>query len=463
MRHKTLTTALALLLAAPGAAFALQAADIERLRAEFDRKLQEQVAQIRQEYEQRLQAMEGRVQATAHTAEAAAEQAARASAAAPTGATSAPGLLNPEISLILQGRYHHGKGDGHITGFMPAGHDHGGGKGFSLDGTELTLGASIDPYFRGFANFVMADGGIETEEAWVRTTALGNGFTLKGGRYLSGIGYINEQHPHAWDFANQNLAYAAMLGEHYIQDGLQLKWLAPTPMFLEFGLEAGQGADWGDRNGLGSHALFAHLGDDLGDSHAWRAGLSYLRVKAKDRHGHWHDNNGEEAETHFTGRSKYWIADVVWKWAPGGNPKYQNFKFQAEYLKRNERGDLECDDNSANGGACVGGVSDSGNYSARQSGWYAQGVYQFHPRWRAGYRYDRLNIGSVDFSGPIATAFSKPDHTPKRHSLMVDYNPSEFSRLRLQLARDQGEQGLTDNQVTLQYIHSLGPHGAHKF
>ena len=454
MRHKSLTAALALLLAAPGA-HALEAADIERLRAEFERKLQEQVAQIRKEYEQRLQAIESRVQAASRTDETVTHEA-RGSAAAPVGTPVAPGLMNPEISLILQGRYHYAKGEGRITGFLPVGHAHGGGKGFSLDHTELTLGASIDPYFRGFANFAIADGEIETEEAWVQTTALGNGFTLKGGRYLSGIGYLNEQHPHAWDFANQNMAYAALLGEHYIQDGVQLKWLAPTPMFLEFGLEAGQGANWGDRNRLGSRALFVHIGDDLGDSHAWRAGLSHLHVKAKDRHGHWEDDAGDEVHADFSGRSRYWIADVVWKWAPGGNPKYQNFKFQAEYLRRSESGELECED-----GLCGGGVTD--DYRARQSGWYAQGIYQFQPRWRVGYRYDRLNVGTVDFGANFAGVLSRPDHTPNRHSLMVDYNPSEFSRLRLQLARDKGEQGLSDNQVTLQYIHSLGPHGAHKF
>lgn len=35
---------------------------------------------------------------------------------------------------------------------------------------------------------------------------------------------------------------------------------------------------------------------------------------------------------------------------------------------------------------------------------------------------------------------------------------------RLQLARDHSTQGSPDdNQVTLQYIHSLGAHGAHKY
>ena len=46
---------------------------------------------------------------------------------------------------------------------------------------------------------------------------------------------------------------------------------------------------------------------------------------------------------------------------------------------------------------------------------------------------------------------------------MLDYSPSELSRLRLQLARDRSMEGLSENQLTLQYIHSLGAHGAHKF
>ena len=46
---------------------------------------------------------------------------------------------------------------------------------------------------------------------------------------------------------------------------------------------------------------------------------------------------------------------------------------------------------------------------------------------------------------------------------MVDWSPSEFSRLRLQFARDYSRMGATDNQMFLQYIMSLGAHGAHKF
>lgn len=422
--------------------------EIAQLRAEFEQKLQ--ALQVR--YEVKLQEMEARLQQ-----QPAAEK--PSLPAANPNPTPAQSAFNPEISLILQGRYHQADGDGHISGYLPAAHAHGSGQGFSLDHTELVLSAAIDPYFRGLANFAVADETIETEEAWVQTTALGHGLTARFGRYLSGIGYINQQHPHAWDFANQNLAYMAMLGEHYVQDGIQLKWIAPTPLFFALGVEAAQGSAW-HHHSLGSYAAFAHLGGDIGDSHAWQAGFSYLRTKGEDREGHWEDDHAVETETAFSGISRYWLADVVWKWSPNGNSQYQHFKFQAEYVRRDESGNLTCGDNTAAGGACVGLTDD---YQADQSGWYAQAVYQFQPRWRAGYRYDALKAGSVQFGDGFMGILSTSNHTPRRHSLMLDYNPSEFSRLRLQLAQDDSEQGLTDHQISVQYIHSLGPHGAHIF
>ena len=54
-------------------------------------------------------------------------------------------------------------------------------------------------------------------------------------------------------------------------------------------------------------------------------------------------------------------------------------------------------------------------------------------------------------------------YTPKRNSLMVDFSASEFSRLRLQFARDESRRDAIDNQLWLQYVVSLGAHGAHSF
>ncbi len=52
---------------------------------------------------------------------------------------------------------------------------------------------------------------------------------------------------------------------------------------------------------------------------------------------------------------------------------------------------------------------------------------------------------------------------PSRVTWMADYNSSEFSRIRLQLASDRAREGKADNQVFVQYQMSLGAHGAHIF
>jgi len=95
-------------------------------------------------------------------------------------------------------------------------------------------------------------------------------------------------------------------------------------------------------------------------------------------------------------------------------------------------------------------------------------VWQFYPRWRVGYRYDALRYGTLN-NGVLAagpTAADMPllaNHSPSRNTLMLDFSATEFSRFRLQLAADKSRSGAADNQIMLQYIHSLGAHGAHKF
>jgi hypothetical protein len=251
-----------------------------------------------------------------------------------------------------------------------------------------------------------------------------------------------------------------------VEDGLQFKWLAPTPLFVEFGAEIGRGAAYpgsdSNKNGSGAGALYVHVGDDVGVSSSWRAGVSYLRTSANDRQADFVDINGSTAQGTFSGNTDTWIADFVWKWAPNGNPKYQNFKFQSEYFVRQDKGDLSCAGLASACDPLAAGAAVSGSYDTRQSGWYAQGVYQFTPEWRAGLRYDQLDSGSQNL-GANAAYLIVPDYKPQRATAMVDYSWSEFSRARLQYAQDKSMQGVTDNQLTLQYIMSLGAHGAHTF
>jgi outer membrane receptor protein involved in Fe transport len=145
------------------------------------------------------------------------------------------------------------------------------------------------------------------------------------------------------------------------------------------------------------------------------------------------------------------VVDAVWKWAPDGNPTRTNFKLQAEWLRSVRSGLLNHDPSGANL---------EGDLRLVQTGAYLQAVYQFMPRWRVGARTEWLDAGTARYSaGPLGAGGFKP----KKHTLMVDFSSSEFSRVRLQFARDQARLGVTDNQLMLQYQMSLGAHGAHAY
>ena len=292
----------------------------------------------------------------------------------PTVTAAAPAVaggnaFNPAISLILSGLYGRSSrdpADYAIAGFAlpPAAAIGPGTRGFSLAESELALSASIDPWLRGAAHFSLhADNSFSVEEAFVQTTALGGGFAVKAGRFYSGVGYLNPRHAHTWDFVDNPLAYQAMLGTQYGDDGVQLTWLAPTEQYVEFGAELGRGRGFpgsdASRNGAGMRALFAHAGGDIGDSHSWRAGLSVLDARADEQTLLAVDTAGRTVANAFTGSSRVWIADGVWKWAPNGNATRTSFKLQGEYLRSTRSGSLVYD---------LGGVDGAGSLARRAVG-----------------------------------------------------------------------------------------------
>ncbi|MES2238285.1 MAG: hypothetical protein V4500_11125 [Pseudomonadota bacterium] len=438
--------------------------------------LREEIAQMRQAYEQRINALEARLikaESKADSAQTVAQQAAvQQNTVQQAAASTQSNSFNPEVAMILQGSYNNLKQDPNayqITGFVPTlGEVSPGARGFSLGESELVLSANIDPNWRGTAILALApEGGVNVENATFESLGLGNGFSFKGGRFFSGIGYMNEQHSHAWDFADAPLAYKAFLGNQLGDDGVQVRWLAPTDLFLEFGAEVGRGRTFpgagNNKNGVSQGAVFAHMGGDVGISNAWRVGLSWLGSSPKDRSFDDTDSTGTTVSNRFSGKSRTWVADGIWKWSPNGNSTVNNFKLQGEYFKRREDGTLASNSIAGACGGCAAG------FETDQSGWYVQGVYQFMPHWRVGLRHDGLKSGTVNIGLINNGMLSFADfpqlaaHDPKRNTAMLDYSPSEFTRFRLQWARDDSGIGATDNQLFLQYIFSLGAHGAHAF
>ena len=162
-----------------------------------------------------------------------------AEAPPPPAPPASNNAFNPGIAAVLNGFYVASSRDtqnAHIRGFATG--DEAGEplRGFSLGESEVSLTANIDPSLMGFLDFSMQDNNsLSVEEAYIQTKDLPDGFTLKAGRFLSGIGYLNERHAHDWTFSDAPLPYRAFLNSQYGDDGVQVRWLAPTDQFLEFG------------------------------------------------------------------------------------------------------------------------------------------------------------------------------------------------------------------------------------
>ncbi len=81
-----------------------------------------------------------------------------------------------------------------------------------------------------------------------------------------------------------------------------------------------------------------------------------------------------------------------------------------------------------------------------------------------GYRYDQLkanNTGS-DVDVLAEAGLVTNGHTPERSTIMLDYSHSEYSRIRFQYSKDNSYED-SDNLFFVQYIMTLGAHGAHSF
>jgi hypothetical protein len=230
------------------------------------------------------------------------------------------------------------------------------------------------------------------------------------------------------------------IGNQYGDDGVQVRWIAPTATYLEVGGELFRGDAFpsgGARHGgIGTRTVFAHVGGDVGTESSWLAGLSVLKTQSLD------------AEDGFSGDTTLYIADGTWKWAPNGNTKDGGITLRGEYLLDDRDGVFRDPADPTLATA----------WSGRRRGGYLETVYRHNRTWDVGYRYDRL---ASDAGNPFAPASGPFD--PYRHTAELTWRNSEFSLVRLQLSHDKPNPDDTDNTVTVQYQTALGAHGAHKF
>ncbi|MEE8294774.1 MAG: hypothetical protein V3R64_03600 [Sphingomonadales bacterium] len=364
--------------------------------------------------------------------------------------------FNPLIGVVFNGRYANFKRDPEmfsIPGFPLFGEAGPGPEGFSLGETELNLSANVNDLF--FASTTIAfdasDEGteVELEEAYIQTLSLPSGLTLKAGRFFAALGYLNENHSHTDNFAIRPLPYQAFLGgANYNDDGVQVAIVFPTTTYIQLGGGVFRGADFpagGALNdGAGAFTAFARFGGDIGFSNSWLAGVSYLHAKADGQMFGEPDDAFPDLLS-FTGTTKLLIAHFKYQWSPHGNIKERYFTLVGEFLLRKRDGDFN-------------GIP----YHGTDSGFYVEGMYKFAVGWRAGYRYSQLNPED-NFSALLAdTGLNSFGMTPRTHEFAIDWARNEFSIVRLQFTRDLSSL-FSDNRIFLQFIMSIGAHGAHNF
>nr|WP_275665354.1 hypothetical protein [Vibrio sp. Isolate22] len=356
-------------------------------------------------------------------------------------------LSNPQIGVVLDGYYQDGQRNNSERD-----------EGFGLGHTELNMSANIDDKFHGSLTTVIETHDDETEllleEAFIETLTMPYGLSIRGGRFLSDFGYLNNQHMHTDSFVERPAAYRTFLGSHYYDDGVRANIVLPTDLYVKFGVEALSGSKMSsvdDGSDVGVYTTTLKLGDDFSESSSWQFGLSYLRnengkVREFGDHDHGHDHDHDHSHGAAVTGSNLYGADFVWKWAPNGNYKYQNFTLAAEYM-------------------LLDGIVDDKYKNDAESpdtlaGYYVSGVYRFSPSWSAGLRYGEAESYDGHAHGDHMHFTAMND---KEADAMIAWDSSHFGIVRAQYSRVENQSKETDNVFTLQYVMTFGAHGAHAF
>ena len=361
-------------------------------------------------------------------------------------------------------------------------------RGFTLQGVELGLSGAIDPYYSGQANLLFqidssGESFFELEEAYLETSRLPAGLSLRAGQFLSSFGRLNTQHPHAWAFVDTPLANGRFLGPDGLRNlGARLSWLVPTPFFseLSLGVQNSHGETaFNFRNEFEGDPRF-HRPQTVGSLASVNDLLFTPRLATSF--------NLTDRQTLLAGASaafgpnssgagdtdtQIYGADLFWKWTPSTQTRgYPFVSLQTEaMLRRYQAGafDWDLDGNATvnpDGSELDGdgdGVPDLvTRETLKDYGLYSQLAYGFTRGWVVGLRgeyVDRFHLGGYEASfGSDLERAGRWRVAPN-----LTWFPSEYSRIRLQYNYDQRRMMGTDHSIWLQFNFALGAHAAHGF
>ncbi|MBA2661356.1 MAG: zinc-regulated TonB-dependent outer membrane receptor [Bradymonadaceae bacterium] len=351
----------------------------------------------------------------------------------PTG-PQASQSMNPDISLIADFALAGFVGDPALVG----GHDPSA-VGFNLQGLELAISASIDPYFRFDSAIVLGLFGLEIEEAFGTTLGLGWGFQARAGQFLTAFGRANPTHLHQWNFVTQPLVVGKFFGGEGMRGlGSELSQLLPLPWYATWRVSVQNIAGGATgRSFLGADADIETLLDltvagrleqffELGSHIDLLWGLSAANGA---------NSSGRANRTDIFG------TDLLLKWHLEGGGGHREIGWQSELLVRRRQVPADV-------------LQDFGGYSELYWHW--------SPEWQIATRYE--------FVSGVANDYLDPDWDAARHrgTASLSYYPSHFSRLRLEYGADflgyrEAPADRLVHMVFLQLELVAGAHGAHTY
>ena len=327
------------------------------------------------------------------------------------GAPQNAKLLNPDISMI---------GDFIATAggnrFQP-------GPALEFHEAELAISAIIDPYARGDFFLAFGEEGVELEEGYITFTGLPKGFVAKVGKVRSSFGVVNTLHNHSLPWIDRPLVTDSLVGgEDGINDaGFSIKRIIPAPkgIFLEATGQVfrGDSADVFTSHQRSDVSFVGRLRayKDLTEDTNLDVGFSYARG---------HNDLGTDFLTQLFG------SDVTLRWKPLRRAIYHSLLWRSEFVW-SERQQLPS--------------------PQRAFGFYTAADYRLNRRWTVGGRFDRSNQARND------------NLTDSGFSAVLTYWPSEFSQIRTQYRFGRFAEGKDTSELKVQFLFSLGAHGAHPF
>jgi hypothetical protein len=355
-------------------------------------------------------------------------------------------------------------------------------RGFTLQQAELSLSGAVDPYFTANASIVYKTDGVELEEAYATTSALPAGLQIRAGKYFSEFGRTNQQHPHQWAWIDQPVTNTRLFsGDGTRGVGARVAWLMPIPWFSEVsvGMQNADDAtmisflggetESGIESTVGGRPVVDRMTQSMRDFlysvrwvNNWEIGdQTMTQLGLSGMFGP--NRTGPSATTAIVG------TDLLVKWRSPGSG-IPSVTWQTEVAERR----FHAADGVDIGDPTDGGADDQALAEQTLTDWglTTQVLIGFYPGWATGVRYEYATGSGDSYAlaeGAPGVVLARRDDPTRddrqRFSPVITYNPTEFSKLRLQYDYDKAT-SLPDghaHSVWLGLEILIGTHPAHNY